>query len=418
MPKIKDNTNNSILQLKQNKRVIYGLTFCRSFTLFLAVIVPFFESKGLSLSQIFYLQALFAGAVLVLEAPSGYLADRFGRKTLLVIGSIADGLGCFWLIFANGFVDLLIFEMLLAVAVSLMSGADLAILYDTEKALSESEETHTSSIAHLGFTKSVAEGFGALLGGALALWSFEIMILTQAIVAWSCLALSLLLIEPPNTDKETTPLDFKGIYNHVMKGDAMLKRVFFAIPIYNLSTFHVVWLVQSYWEEQGLSLIVFGALWFAQSITVAIASQCSFALEKYKGAAFALIIIGLLPIVGHFGMAWLGGWAGISICFVLFFCRGLYQVILTNALNRRIPGSVRATVNSLTSLTFRFGFILTGPLVGHLADTRGLSSALNLLGLSSIAIFVLIMLPLVKAVKELNKLSKAPILGSASKQSA
>jgi hypothetical protein len=98
-------------------------------------------------------------------------------------------------------------------------------------------------------------------------------------------------------------------------------------------------------------------------------------------------------------MAWVGGWAGIGICFVLFFCRGLYQVILTNALNRRIPGSVRATVNSLTSLTFRFGFILAGPLIGHLAESKGLSTALNILGLSSIAVFFIVMLPLIKAVR-------------------
>jgi len=400
-----------IAGLQRNIRVIYALAFFHTFMLIVPVLVPFFESKGLTLGEIFYLQAIYASMIVVLEAPSGYLADRFGRRAVLLIGSIAHGIGYLWLNFADGFISLVIFELFLGVAVSMMSGADLALLYDTEKALSESEDAHTGSIAHLGFTKSIAEGSGALLGGALALWSFDAMVLAQSLVAWICLVMAFLLIEPPVNHKEGVPrmLGFNALYQHLMNGDRILRKVFIALPLYNLATFHVVWLVQPYWEEQGLSLMMFGALWFAQSLTVGIANKCGYALEKYKGAVFSLIVIGVLPIIGHFGMAWIGGWIGIAVCFILFFCRGLFQVILVNALNRRVPGSVRATVNSLTSLTFRFGFILTGPLIGHVAETQGLATALNVLGGASVLMFVLIMLPLIKAVTLMQRSASASL---------
>lgn len=391
--------------LRRNVRIIYALAFFHMFMLIVPVIVPFFESKGLSLSEIFYLQAVYAGIIVLLEAPSGWLADRFGRRTVLLIGSAAHGAGYLWLVFADSFVQLMVFEFLLGIAASMMSGADLAILYDTEKALSDSEDSHTGSIAHLSSTKAFAEGAGALAGGALALGSFDLMVLAQAGVSWVCLVLALLLVEPPCRETAgSKPLrGFKAIYIHLMKGDKVLRQTFLAIPLYNLCTFHVAWLVQPYWEEQGLSLLVFGALWFAQSLTVGVASQCGHYLEKTKGPVFALFLIGLLPIVGHFGMAWLQGWMGIAVCFILFFCRGLYQVIMVNALNRRVPGNVRATVNSLTSLTFRFGFILTGPLIGRVAETQGLHTALSALGVASIVIFLLIMLPLIKTVKVLQQ---------------
>jgi len=391
--------------LRRNVRIIYALAFFHMFMLIVPVIVPFFKSKGLSLSEIFYLQAVYAGIIVMLEAPSGWLADRYGRRTVLLIGSVAHGAGYLWLVFADSFVQLLVFEFLLGIAASMMSGADLAILYDTEKALSDSEDSHTGSIAHLSSTKAFAEGAGALAGAALALGSFDLMVLAQAGVSWVCLVLALLLVEPPY--RETTgvkPLrGFKAIYLHLMKGDKVLRQTFVAIPLYNLCTFHVAWLVQPYWEEQGLSLLVFGALWFAQSLTVGVASQCGHYLEKTRGPVFALLLIGLLPIAGHFGMAWLQGWMGIAVCFILFFCRGLYQVIMVNALNRRVPGNVRATVNSLTSLTFRFGFILTGPLIGRVAETQGLQTALSVLGVASIVIFLLIMLPLIRTVKVLQQ---------------
>ena len=55
------------------------------------IAVPFFQSKGLSMQEVFSLQALFAVAVLAMEVPSGYLADRLGRKPTLIIGAV-----CVW----------------------------------------------------------------------------------------------------------------------------------------------------------------------------------------------------------------------------------------------------------------------------------------------------------------------------------
>ena len=408
------NANNSDImttidlnRMKRNIRIVYALAFFHTFMLIAPVLVPFFESKGLSLSEIFYLQAIFATVIVLLEAPSGYLADKMGRRSVLVVGSIAHGAGYLFLVFADGFWQLAVFEIILGIAMSMMSGADLALLYDTERVISAADDEHSHSIARLSSTKAFANGAGALLGGAMALWSFDAIVVAQAAVSWVCLALAMMLVEPPQEQTATpvTTLNFRAIYNHLLRGDKVLRQIFIAIPLYNLSTFQVAWLVQPYWQEHGLTMFMFGVLWFAQSFTVGIASHCGHAIEKHRGAVFALLVIGILPIIGHFGMAWFDGWYGIGICFILFFCRGLYQVVLVNALNKRVPGQVRATVNSLTSLSFRFGFIFSGPLVGHIAETRGLSAALNLLGLASVVMFALIMLPLIRSVRQMEQQS-------------
>ena len=120
-------------KLHRNINVIYGLAFFQSFMVIVPVIVPFFIAKGLSLADIFYLQAVFATAIVVFEAPSGYFADVFGRKSALVIGSVIHGAGYFYLNFADELTSLLIFEVCVGIAASLLSGADLALLYDTQK---------------------------------------------------------------------------------------------------------------------------------------------------------------------------------------------------------------------------------------------------------------------------------------------
>ncbi|HLT63413.1 MAG TPA: MFS transporter, partial [Pseudohongiella sp.] len=350
--------------LKRNIRIIYGLAFVHAFMLIVPVLVPFFQSKGLTLAEVFYLQAIYAASIVILEAPSGYIADTFGRRTTLVAGAIAHGLGYLWLNFADSFLSLMLFEITLGVAMSLVSGADIALLYDSERALARGDQEYTPSVAHLGFFKSVAEGLGALLGGILALWSFDLMVLAQSLTAWTCLVLSLFLVEPPldpadptsvTSSKRRNVVSFREIWQHLTQGDPILRLVFLALPIYSLTNINVTWLVQPYWDSMGLSLAMFGVLWCAQCLTVAIANQCGFALERKKGAVFALLVIGLLPLVGIFGMAFGSGWLGVGMGFVMFFCRGLYQVILVNALNRRVPGRFRATVSSLNSLLMRMG---------------------------------------------------------------
>lgn len=400
-------------RLKRNIKVIYALSFFHTFMLIVPVLVPFFQSKGLTLAEVFYLQAIYAAAIVLLEAPSGYFADVLGRRFVLIIGAAAHGLGYLWLNFADDFYGLMIFELILGFAMSMLSGADLALLYDSEKALAKEDMEHAPGVAHLGFTKSIAEGSGALLGGVLAMLSFDLMVLMQSVTAWICLLLALLITEPPLEDDSTTQaqdnttpqkrpaVSFKEIWQHVVNGDPVLRMVFIALPVYNVVTVNVAWLVQPYWDNMGLSLALFGVLWCAQSMTVAMATQCGFALEKKKGPVYALWVIGLLPIAGVFAMAWASGWIGLAFGFLLFFCRGLYQVILVNALNRRVPGRFRATVNSLNSLLFRFGFMVTGPALGFVADHHGLSAALSLVGTGSALAFVVVMLPLINAVKQL-----------------
>lgn len=389
-------------KLHRNINVIYGLAFFHSFMVIVPVIVPFFMAKGLSLADIFYLQAVFATAIVVFEAPSGYFADVFGRKTALVIGSVIHGAGYFYLNFADDLTSLIVFEITVGIAASLLSGADLALLYDTQKTLQDGDEIeHSKTIAQLGFFRSSSEGLGALVGGALVLWSFEIMVAVQSAAAWVCLILALLIVEPPYKNEENNKkrIQISTILRHLFTSDPVLRNVIIAIPLYSLATFHVAWLMQPYWEAQGISLAMFGLLWFSQSIVVAAAARFGFVLERRHGAVFSLILMGLLPIAGHFGMAWAEGWPGILIGLLLFACRGLNQVILVNAMNRRVPSEFRATANSFTSFLFRLAFISTGPLVGYLAEVRGLETTLNVLGIASILMFVFVMMPLIQSVK-------------------
>ena len=134
-----DDKTNDDLRLRRNPAVTLVLAFFQVFLVIMPVAVPFFQSKGLSMQEVFSLQALFALVVLLAEVPSGYVADLFGRKRTLVVGAAFCGLGHTLLLGADGFWTLALFEISLGIGSSLISGADIALLYDTEAALGRGE---------------------------------------------------------------------------------------------------------------------------------------------------------------------------------------------------------------------------------------------------------------------------------------
>ena len=80
-------------RLSSNIPKLYAYSFFQMFLVIMPVIIPFWESRRLTLKEIFTLQGIFGGALIVFDAPAGYLADLFGRKKAMVIGIIISALG-------------------------------------------------------------------------------------------------------------------------------------------------------------------------------------------------------------------------------------------------------------------------------------------------------------------------------------
>ncbi|HIL97212.1 MAG TPA: MFS transporter, partial [Pseudomonadales bacterium] len=262
-------------KLNRNIPVLYMFSFLWLSMVIIPVIVPFFATKGLSLAQVYYLQAIFAFVVVICEVPSGYVADVLGRKNALVAGSIFHALGFTWLNFSDDFADLVVFETLVGIGISLFSGADLSLLYDSQVALGQSPDRKSRGIANLRFVKSVAEGMAALLGGYLIAYSFDAVVVANTVFAWGPLLLSGFLTEAPFARMEANQHfgNLKQIVRHMYIDDRLLRLICLNITFFGLATFYVVWMLQPYWQEQTVPLTAFGMLWAAQSFVVAFASK-------------------------------------------------------------------------------------------------------------------------------------------------
>jgi MFS family permease len=387
--------------LQNNIRTIYLLGFFSAFMVVIPVFVPLLQGYGLSMSQVLQTQALFALTIALFEVPSGYLADMWGRRNAILVGSAFNAVGFISLLWADSFADFLVYEVLLGIGFSLISGADLALLYDTEVYLQErglpGGAGAGKSLSRLIAVEAAASGCAGVSASLLLLWwSLDSIVLVQAVTGIAPLVLGLALVEVPRpATQASTRANARHILELLLFGKPVVLWTALAIAVFGLLAVYVFWIYQKYWEAQGIPIDSYGYIWAAFALAASLAARYTGALEQRIGTRRLICLVGILPMVGIAGMAIASGWAGVLFGFAVQISRGLTMSLFYEALNSRVPGDFRATVNSLVSLAVRAVFIVTGPVLGYALDQLGVTSTLVVLLAVFAPALALVLVPLV-----------------------
>ena len=122
------------LQLKNNTFLLYSFSFFKSLHFFGSLSIPFYLDRlEMSYTWMFAIETIFSIFLFLFEIPTGIVADKFGRKTSLVLGSGIFGFSFIILGITRNITVLLFVQILGALGMSLISGADKALIYENAK---------------------------------------------------------------------------------------------------------------------------------------------------------------------------------------------------------------------------------------------------------------------------------------------
>jgi len=366
--------------MRRNVPKLYFFSFFTMFFVSLPVWVPYFQGHGFTMQDVFTVQAIFALAVALFEIPSGYFCDLHGRRKTLIAGGVCYAAAFTWLAFAHTFYEVVLFELVAALAFSLISGADVALMYES---LDENSDRtlKARALGNMQFAQLISEASGAILGGVLAATSLALPFQVQAAVAWFPLVIALTLVEG-NSKKMTGSHreNFSRVFKHLWTSTPQMRRSSTNLLVWALSTFFAVWMLQKYWQRAEIPIAWFGALWAAGNLAAAITSKLAAPLRSKWGIHATTLFACALPVVAYLGMATLTGYTGVALGLGLYLGRGFIQVLMREEFNHHLPNEFRATANSVQSFMFRIVFFILGPALGWCIDQYGVERALGLVG--------------------------------------
>jgi MFS family permease len=380
--------------VESNILKLYIIKIAKWFMLFMPIVVLFYKDNGLEMRHIFILQAIYSVSIVVLEIPSGYLADVLGRKITLVFGTILGFFGFLTYSFSFGFTGFLIAEIILGLGQSLISGADSAMLYDSllETGKKDKYIKFEGRLVSIG---NFAEALAGILGGLLATLSFRYPYYAQTIVAFCGIPAAMLLTEPIRNRKliKMKFSDILKIVKYALHDHKELKWNIIFSSVIGASTLTMAWFVQPYFEMVLLPVGLFGVFWTILNLSVGFSAMLAHRIElKLKQVKFMIGIAILIP-VGYMLVSRVNALWGISILLIFYIVRGIATPVLKDYINRLCDSDVRATVLSVRNFVIRVFFAIIGPFAGWITDTYSLKTALLLSGIIFfiLAVFTLIM---------------------------
>jgi len=151
--------------------------------------------EGISVTEVGILFATAGFVSMLLGIPLGMLADRVGKKKIMILGLLISGVAMAGMAFAKSYLWFTIFIIGQSVAMAMFSPASLGLLSDSVPAQQQS----TAMGAYGGLCENTGIIAGSSFGGFIwSAWGPQATFLVGAIAAGLGVVVSLVLIKQPS----------------------------------------------------------------------------------------------------------------------------------------------------------------------------------------------------------------------------
>jgi MFS family permease len=362
---------------------LYVIKALRWFLLIMPIVIIFYLENGLSLFEIMLIQATYSATVALMEIPSGFLADIFGRRKSLIIGAILSFLGFLVISLSFGFWEFITAQLILGIGQSYISGSDSALLYDS---LVESKQTdkYTKIEGRTYGIGNFSESIAGILGGLLAGVSLRYPWYAQVVVAAAIIPVSFSLVEP-NVTEEKLKRSFQSIIDVVkysLLENKWLKWLLLLSSFIGIATLSGAWFAQPYFKSIDIPLKWFGFVWAFLNLSAGFSSMNTYRLQDKLSSNSLVFILSAGITLSYLFLSFSNAYFGMFFLFSIFVFRGLATPTINNLINKGTTSEKRATVLSIKSFFMRMGFAITAPIMGWIADNYSLDISFLVLALT------------------------------------
>ncbi len=360
----------------------------------LAVLVVHMTERGLSLGVVGLAFAVRSIIVVVLEVPTGGLADAVGRKPIALVSQGFTLASMVVLLLVTNTATALLYAALQGVGAALNSGSLEAWYVDTLKRVAPDADLQ-KNLARVEIVTSVAlvgSGIGGVLPGLVADWNlpwplsaFGISLFVGVLLRVAVFVLTALLIEEPEYRGREAVAGFKAVPG-ILKDAAQLARNLPVVP-YLLAAMVVNGVamisLETFWQPIvatatgasaensgvfGLFGVLTGVAFLLGSFVVMRGAGARFVGGKAGLAGLSQLLKGLAIVLLAVGLAGPTLGTGLGIAYFAIATNNIPHATL---LNEAVPSERRSVMLSLNSLALFLGLALGSSVLGGLAALAG-----------------------------------------------
>jgi MFS family permease len=388
--------------VKRNTFIYYTSQLFHSLIFTIPIWIVYYQAR-ITPAQISILVTVQYIAQIVLELPSGALADLIGRRNTLVLGFAAGALSYLLFPYAVGFVHFFILALLVGASDSFRSGAEEALVYDTfiEK---DRQQRFDKVYANGNMIYQVGLIASAALGGfiyernhGLPFTLYGLSLLIGTILVWFYLE--------PYIDSEK--FTFHNYLKQIRVGS---REAFKSLYSTYLSLFYILvggigWSSTLYFNaymmvDLGFSDSLRGLLTASMRLINVVLIASVLKNDRLFNWQRRILFFPLIMLFGYLPGRWLNGFIGLPFVQAAMIATTARWILLAPLTNETFSSKYRATAISLLSLLIGVVYIAMTGISGLIIPALGVKSMYTFMG-------VIVLLSLVPVTVKLIKLKTA-----------
>ena len=355
----------------------YVFQFLYSFQLWWPIWVLYLtDYRGFSLTQVGTLEALFWLVIILSQVPTGAIADRFGRKTsLMLAGAFTTAAILVFGIAANYWI-VLVSYVAWGVGLTFSSGADSALVFDSLKAVGR--ERDYQRVAGIGWGALSLGTLAGLLAGApvAAATNLAVPVVLSSVTCGLAIVVAASFAEPPIHEEGERPgyRELIVASGRTIWRTPSVRSMLLLAALLMSSINATIIFSQPFLDQHDVSLQLLGVAQTPMRIAGIIGALAAYRLTASLGLRWTLIGSALVTTASY---ALLGGWDSVfafSATVTILLANGVIVPATSDYLNQRIPSAQRATILSARQLIASVIIAAFLPGLGAIADRVSLQA--------------------------------------------
>lgn len=354
------------MDISGNLKKMFWINFFRNLFWLSSVITLFYINRGLGFTEIFLLGSISSVTILLLEVPTGFISDRYGKKRSLILSNIFLILFISLFLIADNFLVFAMAFIFAGASGALSSGSAEALIHDSLKEKTKKSMTRSIGRFHSAEVLAgiISPPIASIIAKDLLPWQFTILI-EMTIISYILGLVLISTLKEAGTNEERPSI--RSISALIKNRRLLFYTVNSSLVTAAMLSYMILW--QPQFNLSNIPVELFGVMLAIGSLGIFLVNRYIDNITSRISPVKSLALSSIIPAIGFMilGLVF-DPFLSIMLYLIIRVLASLRPPIFSGLMNNEIDSINRSTILSASSLFTAVFLIIIRPVIGILTD--------------------------------------------------